>query len=59
MPIFNGGLNRANATIEAMNAEAARQDLAQAKKITTEQYNNAVKQYNKPGNCTDQKSFSY
>lgn len=46
MPIFNGGLNRANATIEAMNAEAARQDLAQAKKITTEQYNNAVKQYN-------------
>ncbi len=46
MPIFSGGLNRANATIEAMNAEAARQDLAQAKKITTEQYNNAVRQYN-------------
>ncbi len=46
MPIFNGGLNRANATIDAMNAEAARQDLAQAKKITTEQYNNAVRQYN-------------
>lgn len=46
MPIFNGGLNRANATIEAMNAEAARQDLAQAKKMTSEQYNNAVRQYN-------------
>jgi outer membrane protein TolC len=39
-------LNRANATIDAMNAEAARQDLAQAKKITTEQYNTAVRQYN-------------
>ena len=46
MPIFNGGLNRANATVEAMNAEAARQDLAQAKKMTTEQYDNAIKQYN-------------
>ena len=46
MPIFSGGLNRANATIEAMNAEAARQDLAQAKKITTEEYDNAVRQYN-------------
>ena len=45
MPLFNGGLNRANATVEAMNAEAARQDLAQAKKITTEQYNTAVNQY--------------
>lgn len=45
MPIFNGGLNRANATVEAMNAEAARQDLAQAKKITTEQYNTAINQY--------------
>ena len=46
MPIFSGGLNRANATVEAMNAEAARQDLAQAKKVTTEQYDNAIKQYN-------------
>ena len=45
VPIFSGGLNRANATVEAMNAEAARQDLAQAKKITSEQYNNAVKSY--------------
>lgn len=46
MPIFSGGLNRANATIDAMNAEAARQDLAQAKKMTTEQYDNAIRQYN-------------
>ncbi len=46
VPIFSGGLNRANATVEAMNAEAARQDLAQAKKITSEQYNNAIKSYN-------------
>lgn len=45
VPIFSGGVNRANATVEAMNAEAARQDLAQAKKVTSEQYNNAVKQY--------------
>ncbi|MBP3397989.1 MAG: TolC family protein [Alphaproteobacteria bacterium] len=45
VPIFSGGINRANATVEAMNAEAARQDLAQAKKITTEQYDNAKKQY--------------
>lgn len=45
MPIFNGGLNRANATVEAMNAEAAREDLAQSKKITTEQYNNAIDKY--------------
>ena len=47
VPIFSGGINRANATIEAMNAEAARQDLEQAKKITTEEYKNAIKQYNR------------
>ncbi len=45
MPIFSGGLNRANATVDAMNAEAARQDLEKSKKLTTEEYNNAVKQY--------------
>ncbi len=45
VPIFSGGLNRANATVEAMNAEAARQDLAQAKKVTTQQYDTAIKQY--------------
>ena len=46
VPIFTGGLNRANATVDAMNAEAARQDLDKAKKITTEQYNTAIRQYN-------------
>lgn len=46
VPIFNGGLNRANATVDVMNAEAARQDLDKSKKITGEQYINAIKQYN-------------
>ena len=46
VPIFTGGLNRANATVDAMNAEAARQDLDKAKKITAEQYNTAIRQYN-------------
>ncbi|MBO5705167.1 MAG: TolC family protein [Alphaproteobacteria bacterium] len=45
VPLFSGGLNRANATAEAMNAIAAQQDLDQAKKITTEKYNTAVNQY--------------
>ena len=47
VPLFSGGLNRANATVEAMNAIAAQQDLEQAKKISTEQYNNAIKQYDR------------
>ena len=46
MPIFTGGVNRANATVEAMNAEAVRQDLDKSKKITTEKYNTAIAQYN-------------
>ena len=46
VPIFTGGINRANATVDAMNAEVARQDLDKTKKITTEQYNNAIRQYN-------------
>ncbi len=46
VPIFSGGVNMANATIEAMNAEAARQDLDKAKKLTTEEYNRAIDQYN-------------
>ena len=46
VPIFTGGLNRANATVEAMNAAAAQQDLELSKKITTEEYDNAIKQYN-------------
>lgn len=47
VPIFNGGLNRANATAEAMNAIAAREDLDKAKKITNEKYENAITQYNR------------
>ncbi|MBP5364081.1 MAG: TolC family protein [Alphaproteobacteria bacterium] len=46
MPIFSGGVNRANATVEAMNAEAARQDLDKSRKVTTEKYNTAIAQYN-------------
>ena len=46
VPIFNGGLNRANATIDAMNAESARQDLEKSKKLMSEKYSNAIKQYN-------------
>lgn len=46
VPIFTGGLNRANATVDAMNAEAARQDLDKAKKLTAEQYSTAIRQYN-------------
>ncbi len=46
VPIFSGGINRANATIDAMNAEAVRQDLDKSKKITTEKYNTAIQQYN-------------
>lgn len=46
VPIFTGGLNRANGTVDAMNAEAARQDLDKATKVTTEQYNTAIRQYN-------------
>ena len=46
VPIFSGGLHRANATVEAMNAEAARQDLDNSKKMTTEEYNRAVEKYN-------------
>jgi len=45
IPIFSGGLNSANATIEAMNAEAARQSLDKSKKLKTEEYNTAVKKY--------------
>ncbi|MBN1324925.1 MAG: TolC family protein [Alphaproteobacteria bacterium] len=45
VPIFDGGLARANATIEAMNAETVRQDLDKSKKIKTEQYDTAIKKY--------------
>ncbi|HNY25639.1 MAG TPA: TolC family protein [Alphaproteobacteria bacterium] len=45
VPIFDGGLSRANATVEAMNAEAAHQDLDKSKKTKTEEYNTAVRKY--------------
>ena len=45
VPLFSGGVNSANATIEAMNAENARQELDKAKKLTTEEYNTAVNKY--------------
>lgn len=45
VPLFSGGLHSANATIEAMNAESARQSLDKSKKLKTEEYNTAVKQY--------------
>ena len=45
VPIFAGGLNSANATVEAMNAEAARQSLDKSKKLKTEEYNTAVNKY--------------
>jgi len=46
MPLFSGGLHRANATVDAMDAEAARQDLDKSKKMKTEEYDTAVKKYN-------------
>ncbi len=46
MPIFTGGLHRANATVAAMEAESARQDLDKSKKLKTEEYDNAIKKYN-------------
>ena len=45
VPLFNGGLHSANATIEAMNAEVARQDLDKSKKLKTQEYTTAVNQY--------------
>lgn len=46
VPIFSGGINMANATVEVMNAEAARQDLDKSKKMTTEEYKRAIDRYN-------------
>ena len=45
VPIFSGGLHSANATIEAMNAEAVHQELDKSKKLKTEEYNTAVNKY--------------
>lgn len=46
MPIFHGGAIRANATMDAMDAEVARQDLDKSKKLKTEEYETAVNKYN-------------
>lgn len=45
VPLFNGGLHSANATIEAMNAEAAHQELDKSKKLLRHEYNTAVNKY--------------
>lgn len=45
VPLISGGVHSANATIEAMNAENARQDLDKSKKLTREEYNTAIKKY--------------
>jgi len=45
VPLFNGGVHSANATIEAMNAEVAHQELEKSKKLTRHEYNTAVKKY--------------
>ena len=45
VPLFNGGLHSANATIEAMNAEAAHQELDKSKKLLRHEYNTAVSKY--------------
>jgi len=45
VPIFDGGLSRANATIAAQDAIAARQDLDKSKKIKSEEYNTAIHRY--------------
>lgn len=45
VPLFSGGLHSANATVEAMNAENARQSLEKSKKLKTEEYNTAVRKY--------------
>ncbi len=46
MPIFSGGAIRAQATMDAMDAANARQDLDKSKKIITEEYNTAIERYN-------------
>jgi len=45
VPIFDGGLNRANATTAAMNAESARLDLDKSKKMKSNEYTDAVLKY--------------
>lgn len=45
VPIFDGGLNRANATAAAMDAQAAREDLDKSKKLKTQEYQTAINKY--------------
>ena len=45
VPLFTGGLHSANATIEAMNAEVAHQELDKSKKLIRHEYNTAVNKY--------------
>ncbi|MGI5845649.1 MAG: TolC family protein [Alphaproteobacteria bacterium] len=45
VPIFDAGLNRAQATVAAMDAEIAREDLDKSKKLKSEEYQIAVKKY--------------
>ncbi len=45
MSIFDGGLSRANATMEVMNAEIATNELLKSKKLVGEEYNVAIKKY--------------
>lgn len=45
VPIFDGGLARANATMDAMDAESARQDLDKSRKLKSNEYNDAVLKY--------------
>lgn len=46
VPIFHGGLDSANSTIEAMNAEVANQQLEKSKKLKVQEYNTALEKYN-------------
>ncbi|MBR5904355.1 MAG: TolC family protein [Alphaproteobacteria bacterium] len=59
VPLFNGGIHSANATIEAMNAESARQDLDKSKKLKTEEYNTAVNKYKHLCNNLDKLNEAY
>lgn len=54
VPIFDGGLNRANATAAAMDAQAAREDLDKSKKLKTHEYQTAINKYKHlRGNLSD------
>jgi outer membrane protein len=45
VPLFDGGLARANATMDAMDAAAARQDLDKSKKMKSNEYVDAVSKH--------------